>query len=326
LFNIASGDLVNSRALAFVVCVGAVAAVSCQDKPSEVVDKPGYNVAVRFYGPSMTSSIQGLFTNAATRIGQIVTNDLSKVRVQLTKAQFDSCVVTSANGLDETVDDVLIFASAKTIDGPGKLLGRAFPCYTRLGADDNLTVIGAMELDVADLNAGLASGRSQEVVLHEMLHVLGLGTLWLFIPDTGQAALVRDTGTFSPKFTGIKARQACQGMGGTVTCANFVPVEGLPEEKGTRDSHWDEQTFVSELMTGLLNNGPNPLSILSIRSLEDLGYTVNPATADPYTYPNPNMIAGLHPIRARVAWEEVGRAPLWTITSGGTTRLVRTAR
>jgi hypothetical protein len=34
-------------------------------------------------------------------------------------------------------------------------------------------------------------------------------------------------------------------------------------------------------MTGFLNAGSNPLSVLTVRSLEDLGYTVNAAAADP---------------------------------------------
>jgi hypothetical protein len=36
-------------------------------------------------------------------------------------------------------------------------------------------------------------------------------------------------------------------------------------------------------MTGFIQRGVNLLSVMSIRSLEDLNYTVNTAAADPYT-------------------------------------------
>jgi hypothetical protein len=37
-------------------------------------------------------------------------------------------------------------------------------------------------------------------------------------------------------------------------------------------------------MTSILNGGTNPLSVLSVASMEDDGYTVNYAAADPYLH------------------------------------------
>jgi hypothetical protein len=62
-------------------------------------------------------------------------------------------------------------------------------------------------------------------------------------------------------------------------------VEGTQGGPATLYSHWRESTFNNELMTGFIQQGSNPLSVMSIRSLEDLNYTVNPAAADPYTLP-----------------------------------------
>ena len=36
---------------------------------------------------------------------------------------------------------------------------------------------------------------------------------------------------------------------------------------GTRDGHWRESVLANELMTGWINAGSNPLSVLSVRSL-----------------------------------------------------------
>jgi hypothetical protein len=65
-------------------------------------------------------------------------------------------------------------------------------------------------------------------------------------------------------------------------------VEGDQGGDGTINSHWDEFTFGNELMTGFLNHGTNPLSVMTIRSLEDLGYVTNPAAAD--AYPDANTV------------------------------------
>jgi hypothetical protein len=63
-----------------------------------------------------------------------------------------------------------------------------------------------------------------------------------------------------------------------------VPVEGLPFGVGTAYSHWRKATFANELMTGILGLPPNPLSAVSVASLRDLGYQVNDALADPFTF------------------------------------------
>lgn len=59
-----------------------------------------------------------------------------------------------------------------------------------------------------------------------------------------------------------------------------MPVEqdGGP---GTRDSHWDEETFGNEIMTGYINNSDNYLSDMTVASLEDLGYDTVWSPDDP---------------------------------------------
>ena len=49
-----------------------------------------------------------------------------------------------------------------------------------------------------------------------------------------------------------------------------MPVE-QDGRAGTRDSHWDEETFTNEIMTGYINSN-NVFSDLTVASLEDLGY------------------------------------------------------
>jgi hypothetical protein len=52
---------------------------------------------------------------------------------------------------------------------------------------------------------------------------------------------------------------------------------------GTRDSHWSENVFGSEIMTGYVGPGSNmPISRVTVGSLADIGYSVNYAAADVY--------------------------------------------
>ena len=68
-----------------------------------------------------------------------------------------------------------------------------------------------------------------------------------------------------------------------------VPLEqdGGP---GTAESHWDEETFGNELMTGLLALGESPLSNLSVHSMRDIGYGVR-LEGHPYKRPASNAFS-----------------------------------
>ena len=64
-----------------------------------------------------------------------------------------------------------------------------------------------------------------------------------------------------------------------------VPVENTGGP-GTRDSHWREDVFRNELMTGFIGDSGNPMSGVTIGSLKDLGYQVDMSAAEPYSLPN----------------------------------------
>jgi hypothetical protein len=137
-----------------------------------------------------------------------------------------------------------------------------------------------MSFDSADLGTLSSGGTLQDVITHEMLHVVGIGTLWI----SREPDLVTDTNTTTPKYLGVSARQGCIAAGGTIACANYVPVEGTPEAAGTRDAHWRENTFNTEMMTGFLDP-TSPISGITIGGLKDLGFTVDESKADAYTMP-----------------------------------------
>lgn len=109
-----------------------------------------------------------------------------------------------------------------------------------------------------------------------MGHVLGIGTLW------NSLGLLSGAGTTNPVFTGVQATGWYNQI--FALSAAAVPVENTGGP-GTRDSHFREATFNNELMTGFLDAGVNPLSLVTVGSLADLGYLVYFGAADLYVKP-----------------------------------------
>jgi hypothetical protein len=213
-----------------------------------------FNIQLRFSG--LDSTQQAIFRQAAARWESIIVGDLPN---------------TTYNGV--AVDDLLIEARGVSIDGRGNILGQAGP--DRFGGSSYLPYHGVMEFDSADLSWMQSNGTLLGVILHEMGHVLGIGTLW-----SGRGLLVGG-GTNDPRFVGPQAVAAYNAMIGS-------GVSGVPVEAGggagTRNAHWRESVFGSELMTGWVGPGSNmPISSVTIGSLADLGYSVNYAAANPFS-------------------------------------------
>lgn len=265
-----------------------------------------YNVEVRYFGGvDPTPAVRAAFDNAAARIKGAITGTLGIVAFTNTPLGDPSqpntnCGVTGVT-LNENVRDLLIYAQIKPIDGPGKILGSAGPCLIRNVS--RLTIIGVMQFDSDDLAAmaapvGTGPTRLEQVILHEMSHVVGFGTLW----DQKTPSLLVGEGGPDPRFSGTRALAECTLAGGTTLCANGVAVEnctGIPNcGAGTQDSHWREGSgttiagFKTELMTGFISSGIiNPYSNITVQSFADLGYTVNGLASDAYTVPTPTLRA-----------------------------------
>ena len=230
---------------------------------TQPAQEPPFKIDVRFLG-GLSGTQQDAFYVAARRWSDIITGDLPSVMV---------------NG--ETVDDVVIEAKGIPIDGTSGILGQAGPDWVR--PVSRLPVWGSMAFDIADLAVMEGDGSLVRVIMHEMAHVLGFGTIW---SDLG---LLQGKGTLNPVFVGANAMREYATLKNE-SAPSAVPVANTGGP-GTRDSHWREAIFVSELMTGWLGAGINPISRLTIGSFEDCGYQVNYDVADPYTLPNALMPA-----------------------------------
>ncbi len=272
-----------------------------------------FHIDVRFFGPEMTDAQKALFTNAAARISALVIGDIPDVPV----ANFNVgsiCGFGELPTLNETIDDLVIYASVQDIDGQGKILAQAGPCAFRGRGQGYLTTIGVMEFDAADLDRIGANGMLQDVITHEMLHVLGIGTLWY------AQGLTLNPGTTSVTYLGAAGKKGCLDEGGLSTCATGVPVEnnGVP---GTADSHWRESVFQSELMTGYVNSGGMPLSAITAGSLQDMGYTVNMLAVDPFRVPT--TPSSTNAIPGDSGWERPLPGPGAVVSPSGTAVLLK---
>jgi hypothetical protein len=234
---------------------------------AEPVPPAEYHIEIRYTGASQpTAGQRAAFEAAVARWQEIILGDVP-----------DEFVVWEATScfpaLNELIDDLVIYAELVPIDGVSGVLGSAGPCLIR---DTGPTGVGRMRFDTADLQALENSGNLDEVILHEMGHVIGIGSLWI---DLG---LLSGAGSNDPHFTGSAARAAWRVAAANLGYSgNIVPVENSGGS-GTRDSHWRESLALNELMTGFLDDGANPLSVFTIGSLRDMGYVVNDAVADPF--------------------------------------------
>lgn len=202
----------------------------------------GYNITIDFVG-TWTQAYYDIFVASADRLTSLIIGELPNVSVR------------SKGGIT-TVDDIKITAELGSIDGLYGILGQAGP--TSLRTASSLPATATMKFDIADVNdMGLEA--FADVVLHEMAHSLGFGSIW------DRLGLVTNG-----LFTGENAVAEFLEMGGQ---GNGIPVE-QDGGAGTAGSHWDEEIFGNELFTGYLNEGQNYFTEMSAASFADLGYVI----------------------------------------------------
>lgn len=221
------------------------------------INSTPFDIQVVFSG---LTQYQSYFEQAAQRWENIIRGDLPS---------FNSATY----GL---IDDLRIDASVTYIDGVGQTLGQATWTHRRSSGDGGLPYRGFMQFDSADVTTMVNNGTFLSVVMHEMGHVLGIGTLWTtFNLISGSS------------YVGANANNAYRQLGGS----GFVPLE-TGGGAGTAYSHWSETRFDRELMTGYSeSSGSMPLSIITVGGLADLGYVVDYNRADSYALPVTNLLA-----------------------------------
>ncbi|MDE2663040.1 MAG: hypothetical protein OXI39_08560 [Gemmatimonadota bacterium] len=277
-----------------------------------VASAPGFQIELVFATP-VTRTQEAAFVRAAQRwMAVLAPSDLPDVALNRTVGcdgdpRFERSVAT--------IDDLMIVVAVTEIDGRRGVLGRAKPCWIRTGT--SLPLYGGIELDAADLNR-LETGDLEDLILHEMGHVLGIGTLW------DRLGLLRNPASKDDQrdthFTGRMAIAAFDEAGGANYAGAKVPVENTGGP-GTWNGHWREGVLTTELMTGQLDRGPEPLSAITVQSLADLGYSVDPAAADPYRLPDADAARAVEEDEGIPYGDDIWRGPIVVVDEAG--RIVR---
>lgn len=228
------------------------------------LDATRFDITLKYVVP-LTDAQKAVFEEAADHWERIIIADLPSI----------SGIVPSAfAGMEPAsstvIDDIVIEVALVYIDGPGangrNVLGSAGPRYARLS--DGLPLSGVMYFDTYDLGLMDERGIFDEVIKHEMGHVLGIGTLW----NLGAPFPVRQLRVGAPSeyaFVGQHANTHWQAEGGT----GLLPIANVGAA-GSIGGHWRESVLTNELMTPSIGGGTNPLSRITAASMRDLGYGI----------------------------------------------------
>lgn len=223
------------------------------------------------FGVDIPSSDAQAFINAADRWAEIIVDDSG--HGPFTAEQIEDVrpadQILSGCVYPPEVDDLLICADVRSIDGPGdgdgNVLGAAAPVLFEVGKP----VVGFMFFDEFDVGQLQQAGTYEDVILHEMGHVIGLGTAWI---TNG----LQENSNDCPYF-GANANAQYRSITG---CSGNVLIEPGSSGPGSACSHWAENSCLRfELMSSGLSAN-SQLSAITVGSLEDIGYGVDYGQAD----------------------------------------------
>lgn len=203
------------------------------------------------FAADVPEAVRASATRAADRLSRIVVGDVPSVTLTLPS-------FCGGQG-EETIDDLVVYvrtgtASAGAVAGGG-------PCKLvegRVGPAGGQIVV---PLSTATFPDDLLD----DIVLHELGHVLGIGTMprWVAAIDT--------VAPNDARFTGSHAVAAYIALG--------FPTGGVPVTFEGHHAHWRDGTFRGDVM---LPAGGRALSRLTAAALADLGYGVNLTAAEPW--------------------------------------------
>jgi hypothetical protein len=245
---------------------GDASAARSAEVEAKHLDRGRFNITLKYVTP-VTDAQRAVFEAAAARWERIIIKDVPSVTGTLPSAFRGAPPVSTT-----VVDDVIIEVALQLIDGPGvngrNVLGQAGPRFIRFV--DGLPVSGVMFFDTFDLDFLAQRGLFDEVIEHEMGHVLGIGTLWNLGAPFPITRALRQGPVADYAFVGKFANIHWNAEGGE----GLLPIANVGAA-GSIGSHWRESALRNELMTPSINSGvDNPLSRITAASLRDLGYGV----------------------------------------------------
>lgn len=244
-----------------------------------------FNIDLIFSGDPINETQAAAFERAADYwMAVLAETELTDVTLDTTPL---GCGEDTAEQRMASADDLVIVANVRQTNR----IGLAFGGVCRIRDQSGLPYVGRIIVSSEALgnleqwaDAQSTSGLEllENLILHEIGHVLGIGTLW--------GDLIAGSSSDDPHFTGPLAIAAFDDAGG----ADYAGGAKVPVEERI-EAHWREDVFdgdeQAEVMTPTITIGAS-LSAITIQSLADLGYTVDVSRAHPYRLPGTDVVAG----------------------------------
>lgn len=251
----------------------------------------GFNITLVFQPGAFTPEQQAMVRAAADRWEEVIVGDIPDAR-EASPSQRDFCLnnISWGTGIASELaavgdfDDLLV--AVWPYQTSGTVLAQAGPCWF---SDRPMPNYGRVMINTNQLDYMVSTNSLETVIIHELGHVLGIGTLWrregsqLISPSLGHCG--------NPSLDPGVPRT----YGGERGVAEYRAL-GAAGEPQVDDycGHWHEARFGDEVLTPVIRinqNGNNhqPLSRMTLGALEDLGYVVDHTAADAYSLPLPGL-------------------------------------
>ena len=228
--------------------------------PLDIVDGDGQNpLPLRVLLSMERVAIKWRQVLRSTQGGDFVRLQIGQCRNAVTVAQFISGV------------RVLI----KLDSLPNRIAGQGGPCVLR---SNGLPLLGTVSLNRFRWSA-LSDRKLDDLIQHEVGHVLGIGTIWGRGSFT--ALVDGDSTAVDPIFVGPSAVGAFAKLGGSSRFAG----RPVPLEVAVR-GHWRGDAFGAEVMAPSLISADQVTSAVTVAALRDLGWVVESEAYDEYTLPD----------------------------------------
>ena len=244
-------------------------AITISTKPASA-----FNLWVTYNGGALPPANARIALSAAlARLEQVVTGDVGAVTYPPSGLTPTTCSLVDASLMNGAfIEDVAILMAIGPIDGASNTLARGGFCGYGRGTLPAV-ITGQMLLDEVDASSASAT-YLQDVIMHEIGHAFGIGTLWQgSTTGVGTATVLYFGTTGKAEWTTLGG----PGLGGPAD----VPLE--PDI----GAHWNEGWFNGEIMTPV-TEGPSvrlPISRMTIGALIDLGWGAALTAADTYVLP-----------------------------------------
>lgn len=246
-----------------------------------------FTIEPRLLGQSLKPAQRATVEEAARRVSALITSGYQPIHLNVPKGECDRHLPS----IDETLDHFVVYVVVRRVNRD--VYADSIPCTLHNGTF--LPAYGMVDLNTTGLN-DLTREDLLDTMMHEMLHTLGIGSLWLRADRISvdgtkdRAGLITRVGS-RYFYTAPAALAAYRALGGRQK-------EGIPLDNDA--SHWRGSAVCSELMSGesgKYTERVNPISPITLAALQDLGYSVDLSKASRYILPTKGCTAQAAAVR-----------------------------